>query len=105
MKQKGLDVTVSSGWWKSFLGRHPALTLRIGEGISCSRALGANPTAVSQYFDLLSQTLSDEELTTKPCQIFSLDETGIPLSPVAPKVIAKKDKSTHLHLLMAERAK
>ena len=90
MKQKGLDVTLSSGWWKSFLGRHPALMLRIGEGISRSRALGANPTAVSQYFDLLSQTLSDEELTTKPCQIFNLDETGMPLSPVAPKVIAKK---------------
>ena len=90
VKQKGLDVNVSSGWWKSFLGRHPTLTLRVGEGISHSRALGANQIALSQYFDLLSQTLSEGELNTKPCQIFNLDETGMPLSPVPPKVIAKK---------------
>ena len=42
---------------------------------------------VSHYFDLLEQTLDDNELRGKPGQIFNINESGMPLDPKSPKVV------------------
>lgn len=39
----------------------------------------ADQDALIRYFDLLKRTLEDNELGDKPCQIFTMDETGMPL--------------------------
>ena len=47
---------------------------------------------LESYFNLLETTLSEAELTDRPCQIFNADESGFPLSPKAPKILAKKNQ-------------
>ena len=39
---------------------------------------------------MLQQTLADNELHDKPSQIFNLDETGMPLNPDPPRVVAPR---------------
>lgn len=89
--EKGLNVTVTSSWWQSFKSRHPELSLRSPETLSHARLAGSSVTVLESYFDLLETTLTEAELTDRPCQIFNADESGFPLSPKAPKIIAKKN--------------
>ena len=49
-----------------------------------------NPETMKQYFDLLEKTLKDHDLLTSPFQIYTVDETGIPLDPKAPNIVTKK---------------
>lgn len=69
-------------------GRHPNLTLRAPAPLSRARASATDPEVVSRYFNLLEQTMSD--LLEKPCQIFNIDESGIPLDPKQQKVVCKR---------------
>ena len=41
-------------------------------------------------FSLLKQTLTDNNLLDKPCYIYNMDETGMPLNYKQPKRIAPK---------------
>ena len=90
VNEKGTEANVTTSWWKSFVSRHPELSLRVSECVSRARAMGTNKVALEKYFNLLYQTLSEENLQECPCQIFNLDETGMPLDPPPPKVVAKK---------------
>ena len=90
MYKKGRDVNVSLGWWNSFRRRHSQLTVRTAEPVSYARSIGTRPEIISRYFDLLEDTLVENGLLEKPRQIFNMDETGMPLDPLAPKVICRK---------------
>ena len=90
MLKKGQHVTVTNGWWESFRKRHPNLTLRNPEPLSHPRAVCCSPDVVNKYFDLLEQTLEDNGLREKPCQVFNCDESGFPLNPSCPKVVVPK---------------
>ena len=78
------DVRVSHGWWESFHRRHPNISIRKASPLSYARVVGSNPAILANYFDLLEQTLIENELNNKPAQIFNLDETGMPLDPSPP---------------------
>ena len=52
--------------------------------------MGTRHDIISHYFDLLEETLIAKTLIEKPCNIFNMDETGMPLDPLAPKVVAKE---------------
>ena len=78
---------VSYGWWESFRKRHPKLCLRTASVVSKSRAIASNREVVDRYFDLLEETLNENDLRDKPGQIFNLDETGMPLDPKPPKTV------------------
>ena len=86
---KGLAVTVTHGWWESFRRRHPKLTLRTAAPVSYARAMASDPEIINKYYDLLECTLCDNDLMDKPSQIFNLDETGMPLDPSPPLVVAR----------------
>ena len=88
LHQKGLPVTVSSGWWSSFIKRHPALSVRVAEELGKARHQFSQSDSLNYYFDLLEQTIEDNELS--PAQIFNCDETGIPLNASVSKVVVKK---------------
>jgi len=87
---KGLAVTVTHGWWESFRRRHPKLTLRTADLLSYARAMASDPETIGNYFDLLEHTLVENDLLDKPAQIFNMDETGMPLDPSPPRVVARR---------------
>ncbi len=89
-KEKGMEVSVTSGWWVSFRKRHPELTLRMSEPLAHVRAASVSPEVLDKYYDVLDDTLRSNELIDKPCQIFNCDETGMPLAPHPPRVVARK---------------
>ena len=89
VNKKGKEDKVTTSWWKSFVGRHPEISLRVSESVSRARALGMSRLAIDKYFELLSEVLDKGELNNSPCQI-NLDETGMPLDPSPPKIVAKK---------------
>ena len=90
VNRKGYMVRVSHGWWDSFRRRHPNLTLRTASPLSYARVMGSDPAVIGKYFDLLERTLSDNRLLDKPSQIFNLDETGMPLNPSPPHLVATR---------------
>ena len=90
--KKGLNVTVMSSWWQSFKSRHPEIVLRSPETLSHAQLAGSSFTVLESYFNLLETTLTEAELTDRPCQIFYADESGFPLSPKAPKILAIKNQ-------------
>ena len=54
--------------------------------LSQARAKATDPEMLKQYFDLLEQTITENSLKDKPCQIFNVDETGMPLMHTVERV-------------------
>ena len=79
-------------WLQGFLKRHQELSLRKPEALSMGRASGMNKLKVGRYFDLLQDTLNQNDLMNKPDFIYNVDETGITEVHKPPKVIAGKGK-------------
>ena len=55
--------------------------------LSKARALASTRDVIDRYFDLLEETLLENELKDCPCQIFNMDESGMPLDPKSMKTI------------------
>ena len=85
--QKSINVTLTNGWLDSFRKRHPSLSLKYLKQLSYITAMC---TSLDVYFDILEETLDQNDLSSKPCQIYNCDETGMPLDPAPTKVIAQK---------------
>ena len=67
LEKKGFSgCSVTSGWWQSFCRRHPNLTLRTPAPLSKSRHDASDPETVDRYFDLLEQTMVENNLLDKP---------------------------------------
>jgi len=71
-----------------FSKRKDDLSLRRGDNTSNIRMDAVNADTISHYYNLLETTLK-ENLLHSPAQIYNVDETGIPLDPKAPNVVAK----------------
>ena len=54
------------------------------------RAICTSPEACDHCFDILEKTCDQNDLSSKPWQIYNCDEIGMPLDPAPPKVIAWK---------------
>ncbi len=59
LDSRGMERTVTNGWWESFCRRHPTLTLHAAIPLSIVRAKATDPEMLSRYFDLLERTLED----------------------------------------------
>lgn len=86
-KEKG---DAGSDWFRSFLRRHPDLSIRKAEGVSLGRGEGMNRVDVGNYFKLLQETLEQNELFNKPGCIYNVDETGLQLNNRPGNVLAEK---------------
>ena len=77
----GLDspIVVSHGWWDRFRQRHPHLVLRTAEEIAFKRLAAINKDTINHYYNLLEETMKDNQLLNAPHLIFNCDETGMPL--------------------------
>ena len=62
LELKGRTVKASNGWWQSFRKRHPNMILRTSEPLSYIRAISSSPDIISQYYDLLENTIVDNNL-------------------------------------------
>ena len=87
LKGKG---KVSDGWWRRFLERHPQLSLRAGDATAHVRMDAVNTENISHYYCILRECLEENDLFIHPEQIYNMDETGMPLDPKPPKIVARK---------------
>lgn len=78
---------VSDGWWRRFLERQPTLSLRRGDATAHVRMDATNKQSIAHYFNLLEETLRKID---NPAQIYNMDESGMPLDPRPPNIIAKR---------------
>jgi hypothetical protein len=90
LDSRGIQRSVTNGWWESFRHRHPNLTLRSAVPLSLARAMASDPEMLARYFDLLEHTLHKNNLVGKPGQIYNMDESGMPLDTKSPKVVAAR---------------
>lgn len=81
---------VTYGWWQRFRERHPNLSLRTASVLSKPRAMAMDRETLNRYFVTLEQIMRQDGFLDKPARIFNCDESGMPLSPKPPKVIAKR---------------
>ena len=90
-KQKGSlrKEKISPGWWEKFSKRQGDLSLRQGDNTANTRMDAVNADTISHYYNLLETTLQENNLFNSPSQIYNVDETGIPLDPKAPNIVAK----------------
>lgn len=101
---RGIDATVTHGWWERFLQRHPELSLRSAANLSRSRVKGSSPAIMKAYCQTLEQTLIQNDLMDKPGQIFNMDESGMPLDPKATKIITKKGTKNPSHVSSGDKS-
>ena len=81
IQKRGIDKTVTHGWWNRLTCRHPILTLRVPATLSHARARASSRECINDYFDLLERTLQESGLVEYPALIFNMDESGFPLDP------------------------
>ena len=86
-KAKGIETTISDGWWERFRQRHSEITLRVAAPLSFARAMASDKDSLNNYFDLLEDTLHVNEIFDDASRIFNCDETGVPLCPPSLKVV------------------
>ena len=79
LESRGIQKSVTNGWWESFRRRHPGLTLRTAVPLSLARTKATDPEILARYFDLLEKTIQENDLVGKPGQLFNIDESGMPL--------------------------
>ena len=90
-------------WFRSFMQRHPNLSVRQAEGLSVARAQSLNRETVSAYFEVLKKTLVDNELIDKPGHIFNMDESGLQIINKVGKVVATKGSKEVYRLTSGEK--
>ena len=62
----------------------------IGDATAHVRMDSTNKNTIEAYYNLLEETLQEHNLSDHPGQIYNMDESGIPLDPHPPNVIAKR---------------
>uniref|UniRef100_A0A1X7SM32 HTH CENPB-type domain-containing protein n=1 Tax=Amphimedon queenslandica TaxID=400682 RepID=A0A1X7SM32_AMPQE len=90
LDKRGVNKTITHGWWDGFRRRHPDIVLRQPEPISKIRYLAFNSEIIESYFKELECTLLDNDILEQPSLIFNMDETGFPLNPKSTFVACKR---------------
>lgn len=90
-------------WFHGFLRRNKDLSIRKSEGLSLARAKGMNREDVNNFFTLLLEILTKNELLDKPGQIFNVDETGVQINNKPGKVVATKGAKDVYSLTTSEK--
>ena len=64
--------------------------MRAPTPLSKARAAASDPTVLNRYFDFLEDVLVKNDLLGEACQIFNMDETGMPLDRGHVKIVVQK---------------
>ena len=90
--EKGMlkAARISNGWWRRFMERNPSLRLRRGDATAGVRLDAVNADNIRGYYALLKEIYDEFDFESHPERVYNMDETGVPLDPRPPKVIAAK---------------
>jgi len=96
LEKRGLFVNkkISNGWWRRFIARQAQLSLCQADSTAHVHMDAISQESISQCFDLLESTLKEHQLEDCPGQIYNMDETGIPMDPRPPNMIAKSGQKS-----------
>lgn len=86
LASRGIDHTVTNGWWNKYLDGHPLLRTRTPATLSVSRAKASSRECIDAYFDL-EAILQENGLSEYPALYFNMDETGFAYDPKASKTV------------------
>ena len=70
--------------------RQPQLSYHKGDPTANVRINCLNKEVIDDYFAVLKEVLTDNQLINSPARIYNVDETGIALDGHAPEVVAKR---------------
>lgn len=70
--------------------RNPNISLRASATLSVARTKTTDPEMLSRYFNLLERIFAENDLNGKPNHIFNMVESGVPLDPKSPLVVAER---------------
>ena len=87
--KKGENFTVSNGWCDRFLKRHPNLSFRSSDSTAGVQMDALSKKNLESYFELLKSVYDKYDFYCHPEAIY-MDETGVPLEPCPPKVVARR---------------
>lgn len=93
--------TAGSDWFKSFMRRHPQLSLRVPEPTSAARASAFNKPIVTKFFETLSELLEKNEIP--PERMYNCDETGVQTSHKPGKIVATTGRKQVWSLTSCDR--
>ena len=79
-------------WVRGFLSRQANITVKTAKNLSIARAMGPNPTIISDWFKKLKLTLKACGINS-PYQVWSGDETGVQSVPKEKVLAIKKVKA------------
>jgi len=63
---KGINAMVTQGWWKRFSQRNPQLSHCAAVPLTVARAMATDVYVIECYFEMLTDTLSNNGLMHKP---------------------------------------
>ena len=79
------------GWWSGFMKRHPELRHRKPQHLQMFRAKATNQEVINHWFiECLKPVLETLSLLNSPEQIYSVDESGFPLSWTPKTILTRK---------------
>ena len=84
------EVSLTMGWWYSFKSRHPQFTVQTASRLAYCRAVAQDSDVISNYFDLLEETLLKNGLYNDANRIYNCDKSGFPLDHEPGKVVGEK---------------
>ena len=68
------------------------MSLRSGDATAQVRMNAISRENLNSYYELLKDTLDEHDFLSHPERIYNMDETGIPIEPRPPKIVARKGK-------------
>jgi len=83
---------IGIGWYKSFIKRHPNISVRTSEHVTAASAC-ISEQDIKKWFEGIKQYLKEEglfDILSDPTRIFNGDETGFSLCPKTKAVLTPK---------------
>ena len=79
-KKRGFSpvkMTAGRCWLRGFYKRHPEVRSKVSVNLSIARAISANPTQISHFFDQYKEWVDNWGLEYLPNNIWNVDECGV----------------------------
>lgn len=80
------DNRPGEAWFLNFKKRH-RLSIKKPQGVEYARSNQENPFIIHQYFDMLEETFTNNNLRNKPHLVFNCDESSISRDPSKSRVV------------------
>ena len=94
-KSQFKDGKPGKKWMRSFLLRHPEISLRSPEILEVNRSKQLSKEVLDRFFgEVLLPVMTKDNLLDDPKRLWNIDESGFTGNPKAGKVLAKKGSKT-----------